>query len=69
MKRVREGMGLANVILIIPFCRRVKDGKNAPAEMAANGLVRGEKGLEVYVIKIILNTKEMEERLKDVRRG
>jgi len=55
MKRVREEMGLANVILMIPFCRRVEEGKNVLAEMAGNGLVRGEKGLEVYVMCEIPN--------------
>jgi len=55
MKRVREEMGLANVIIMIPFCRRVEEGKNVLAEMAGNGLVRGEKGLEVYVMCEIPN--------------
>jgi pyruvate,water dikinase len=50
MKKVREDMGLANVKLMIPFCRTVEEGRRVIAEMAEHGLVRGEHGLEVYVM-------------------
>jgi pyruvate,water dikinase len=50
MKKVRDEMGLTNLILMIPFCRRVEEGEKVLAEMATNGLERGEKGLEVYVM-------------------
>ena len=50
MKRVREGMGLDNLIIMVPFCRRVGEGEQVLAEMAKNGLVRGEHGLQVYVM-------------------
>lgn len=50
LKRVREGMGLINVIVMIPFCRRVEEGRRVLEEMAKNGLVRGEKGLQVYIM-------------------
>ncbi len=50
MKRVRDDMGLTNLILMIPFCRRVSEAEKVLAEMAKNGLRRGEKGLEVYVM-------------------
>ncbi|MCL6507774.1 MAG: phosphoenolpyruvate synthase [Bryobacteraceae bacterium] len=50
MKRVREGMGLTNVKLMIPFCRTVEEGKKVLAVMAEAGLRRGENGLEVYVM-------------------
>jgi pyruvate,water dikinase len=50
MKRVREDMGLTNMILMIPFCRTPEEGKRVLAEMAKNGLVRGENGLQVYVM-------------------
>jgi pyruvate, water dikinase len=55
MKRVREDMGLTNLILMIPFCRRVEEAAAVSAEMAKNGLKRGEKGLEVYVMCEIPN--------------
>jgi pyruvate,water dikinase len=55
MKRVREDMGLANVKLMIPFCRRVAEAEQVLAQMARAGLVRGENGLEVYVMCEIPN--------------
>ncbi len=50
IKRVRNEMGLTNVILMIPFCRTPEEGREVLAEMAKHGLVRGENSLEVYVI-------------------
>ncbi len=50
MKKVRDEMGLTNVKLMIPFCRTVAEGKRVLGEMAGHGLVRGERGLEVYVM-------------------
>ena len=55
MKRVREEMGLSNLIIMIPFCRRVSEGEKVLAVMAENGLRRGENGLEVYVMCEIPN--------------
>ena len=48
--RVREQMGLVNVIPMIPFCRTPEEADRVLAVMAQNGLVRGERGLEVYVM-------------------
>lgn len=50
MKRVRDEMGLTNLKLMIPFCRTVEEGRKVLAEMARHGLVRGQNGLEVYVM-------------------
>ncbi|MBD2549023.1 phosphoenolpyruvate synthase [Microcystis elabens FACHB-917] len=50
LKRVREGMGLTNVIPMVPFCRTPEEGDRVLAQMAEQGLVRGENGLEVYVM-------------------
>jgi pyruvate,water dikinase len=55
MKRVREEMGFTNVKLMIPFCRRVEEGRRVLQAMARNGLERGEQGLEVYVMCEIPN--------------
>ena len=55
MKRVREEMGLSNLVIMIPFCRRVSEGEKVLAVMAQNGLKRGENGLEVYVMCEIPN--------------
>lgn len=50
MKKVREEMGLKNVILMVPFCRTLEEGRAVLAEMAKHGLERGKDGLEVYVM-------------------
>ncbi|MDP3876404.1 MAG: phosphoenolpyruvate synthase [Methylobacter sp.] len=55
MKRVREDMGLSNVILMIPFCRRVEEARRVLDSMAQLGLKRGEQGLEIYVMCEIPN--------------
>ena len=55
MKRVRNNMGLTNVILMIPFCRRVQEAQKVLAYMAQLGLKRGENGLEIYVMCEIPN--------------
>jgi pyruvate,water dikinase len=43
-------MGFTNVVVMIPFCRSVKEADRVLETMAANGLRRGENGLEVYVM-------------------
>ncbi|NOT29579.1 MAG: phosphoenolpyruvate synthase [Planctomycetes bacterium] len=55
LRRVRERMGLTNVRVMIPFCRTLGEGRAVLAEMARNGLVRGEGGLEVWVMCEIPN--------------
>ncbi len=55
MKRVRDDMGLTNVKLMIPFCRRVQEGEKVLAAMAQHGLKRGDNALEVYVMCEIPN--------------
>ncbi|HSN21803.1 MAG TPA: phosphoenolpyruvate synthase [Usitatibacter sp.] len=55
MKRVREAMGLDNVKLMIPFCRRVAEAAQVVTRMAELGLERGRNGLEIYVMCEIPN--------------
>ena len=55
MKRVRDDMGLTNLVIMIPFCRRIDEAGKVLEEMAKNGLKRGENGLEVYVMCEIPN--------------
>jgi pyruvate,water dikinase len=55
MKRVRDEMGLTNVVLMIPFCRRVEEARRVLDYMARFGLKRGEQGLEIYVMCEIPN--------------
>ncbi|MGL5080777.1 MAG: phosphoenolpyruvate synthase [Microcoleaceae cyanobacterium] len=50
LKKVRDEIGLANVIPMIPFCRTPEEGRKVLAEMAKQGLIRGENGLQIYVM-------------------
>ncbi|KAL2256633.1 hypothetical protein VTK26DRAFT_1381 [Humicola hyalothermophila] len=50
IKRLREVMGFANAVVMIPFCRTVAEAKKVLDVMAENGLRRGEGGLQVYVM-------------------
>jgi pyruvate,water dikinase len=55
MKQVREEMGLTNLVIMIPFCRRIDEAKKVLAELAKNELRRGENGLEIYMMCEIPN--------------
>jgi pyruvate,water dikinase len=48
--RVREKMGLNNVVVMIPFCRTVEELHKVLAVMKAFGLERGKDGLEIYLM-------------------
>ncbi len=55
MKRVRDEMGFTNVVLMIPFVRRVNEADAVLAQMAEFGLERGVNGLEIYAMCEIPN--------------
>ncbi|MEM7066301.1 MAG: phosphoenolpyruvate synthase [Cyanobacteria bacterium P01_B01_bin.77] len=55
LQRVRQDMGLTNVIPMVPFCRTPEEGKKVLQEMARHGLKRGQDGLQVYVMCEIPN--------------
>ncbi|MGE0060298.1 MAG: phosphoenolpyruvate synthase, partial [Dehalococcoidia bacterium] len=50
IRRVREEMGLTNLVVMIPFCRTLEEADRVLEVMAEDGLVRGRDGLEVYVM-------------------
>ena len=50
IKRVREKMGLSNVVVMIPFCRTVKELQRVYDVMKTYGLQRGQNGLEVFLM-------------------
>jgi pyruvate,water dikinase len=55
LKRVRDVMGLTNLRIMVPFCRRVTEARQVIDALAANGLARGKNGLEIYVMCEIPN--------------
>jgi pyruvate,water dikinase len=50
LKRVREEMGFANIIVMVPFCRTPAEADRVLEVMAENGLRRGDCGLQVYMM-------------------
>jgi pyruvate,water dikinase len=50
LKRVRETIGFTNVIVMVPFCRTPAEADLVLQTMAANGLVRGQDQLQVYMM-------------------
>jgi pyruvate, water dikinase len=48
--KVREIIGLDNVVVMIPFCRTPAEADKVLAVMAEEGLERGKEGLQVYVM-------------------
>ncbi|WP_158045281.1 phosphoenolpyruvate synthase [Skermanella pratensis] len=55
LARVRDGMGLTNVKVMVPFCRRLAEAERVIDAMGRHGLKRGVNGLEVYVMCEIPN--------------
>jgi len=50
LKKVREEFGLTNLKIMIPFCRTIDEGKKVLKIMSEQGLKRGVRGLQVYVM-------------------
>jgi pyruvate, water dikinase len=55
LRRVRNEMGLINLRVMVPFCRRTEEARSVIEAMAGYGLKRGENGLEIYVMCEIPN--------------
>ncbi len=50
VKRARETIGMENLVVMIPFVRRVQEAERLLDVLSENGLVRGENGLDVYMM-------------------
>jgi len=50
LRKVRNEMGFANVIVMVPFCRTPEEADRVLEVMAQNSLKRGEDGLQVYMM-------------------
>ena len=55
LRRVRAEMGLTNLRIMVPFCRREDEARRVIETLAAHGLKRVEDGLEIYVMCEIPN--------------
>ncbi|MBS3176363.1 phosphoenolpyruvate synthase [Candidatus Woesearchaeota archaeon] len=69
LKKAREEMGLTNIIVMIPFCRTVDEGKKVIETMKKYGLVRGKNGLKVYAMCEIPSNVLLAEEFLDVFDG
>jgi pyruvate, water dikinase len=67
--RTRNLMGLTNIIPMIPFCRTPEEGQKVLEKMAEYGLVKGENGLEVYVMCEVPNNVILAEQFSEVFDG
>lgn len=50
VRRVREKLGLTNLMVMVPFCRTPAEGRRVLSTMAEGGLVRGRNGLKVFLM-------------------
>ena len=55
LARVRNEMGLKNLRVMVPFCRRVAEAEQVITTMAQHGLKQGDNELEIYVMCEIPN--------------
>ncbi|MDF5718062.1 MAG: phosphoenolpyruvate synthase [Rhizonema sp. NSF051] len=69
LKRVRDEIGLTNVIPMIPFCRTPDEGRLVIAEMAKNGLQQGVNGLQIYVMCELPNNVILAEEFASIFDG
>lgn len=69
MKLVRDEIGLTNVKLMVPFVRTVHEARGVVDLMAANGLVQGENGLEIYMMCEIPSNALLADEFLDVFDG
>ena len=68
IKKVREEIGLDNVVVMIPFCRTVEEGKKVIEIIEKNGLSR-KSGLKVYVMCEIPSNVILADEFLDVFDG
>jgi len=64
-KKVRRSFGLDNVIIMIPFCRTLKEAEKVNKILKSNQLFRGQK--EKVNLKNIYNNKKSTKQLKPLQ--
>ena len=69
VRKVRDEMGLSNLKVMIPFCRTLTEGQRVLDELAKNGLVRGERDLEIWVMCEIPNNVILADGFSDLFDG
>jgi len=69
LKRVRDVFGLKNVVVMVPFCRTVEEGKTVLKLMKQFGLPQGKDNLKVYVMCEIPSNVVLADEFLDVFDG
>ena len=69
IKKVRNVFGLKNVVVMIPFCRTIEEGKKVLKIMKENGLESGKDGLKVYVMCEIPSNVILVDKFLDIFDG
>jgi pyruvate,water dikinase len=65
IKKVREEIGLKNVVVMVPFCRTVQELLKVQAVMKEYDLERGQEGLEMYLMAELPSNIIMAEQFAD----
>ncbi len=70
MKRVRDEMGLKNVVALIPFCRTPEEGRKVIATLKEHGLDReADKSFKVYIMCEIPSNILLADEFLDISDG
>lgn len=69
IKKARTEWGLKNIIVMIPFCRTVEEGRKVLATMKEFGLERGKDGLRVYMMAEIPSNVILAEEFSQIFDG
>ena len=69
IRKVRDEMGLTNVITMIPFCRTIEEGKKVIAVMKEYGLEQGRNNLDIYVMAEIPSNVILGEQFAEIFDG
>lgn len=67
--KARNEFGLTNIKVMIPFCRTLDEARKVIQVMKDNGLVQGEKGLEIYAMCEIPSNVLLAEEFLDIFDG
>jgi len=65
IKKVREEIGLKNVVVMVPFCRTVTELMRVQEVMKEYGLERGKDGLELFLMAELPSNIIMAEQFAD----
>ena len=69
IKKVREEFGLKNIVVMVPFCRTLEEGKKVLELMKKFGLVQGKDNLKVYVMAEIPSNVILAEEFLEIFDG